>query len=393
MKTFSHIVAALSLLLGSALGDHVDCRTTLGTKSVKVVPRTTITSTSSARPTQVLVVQSTITSYKGIKSTSVILSTSTETVTDTTPTETATSTTVSFDVATFSATITNTVSTTTTQTVQSTSTTIIPTVAGFQPIDNTVNQGPLQRRKVQHPRAPAGVAPKNKKAGVAAATHPQNVKCTRYVSNTHTFTTYTTLTPLTNTMTYFSKTVRSTSVITDTSTSFPAEVTETVTSTSVSDVQTTTTFFQTSTTTLGAVATQVINGPTHYDACTNANNFFGPNFSNGGTSYEIVNAQNNGPNVGNTYQIVNLNGINTQEECCSKCQASAICETFLYRPGNAGCFLLAHTDNTCSAQTNHANFFLSKAGTATGTDAYIVGNGKCGYAYSANSDGSVFQAS
>lgn len=84
MKTFSHIIAALPLLLGSALGDHVDCRTTLGTKSVKVVPRTTITSTSTARPTQVLVVQSTITSYKGIKSTSVILSTSTETVTDTT---------------------------------------------------------------------------------------------------------------------------------------------------------------------------------------------------------------------------------------------------------------------------------------------------------------------
>lgn len=84
MKTFTHIVAALPLLLGSALGDHVDCRTTLGTKSVKVVPRTTITSTSTARPTQVLVVQSTITSYKGIKSTSVILSTSTETVTDTT---------------------------------------------------------------------------------------------------------------------------------------------------------------------------------------------------------------------------------------------------------------------------------------------------------------------
>lgn len=47
---------------------------------------------------------------------------------------------------------------------------------------------------------------------------------------------------------------------------------------------------------------------------------------------------------------------------------------FKYHPtdklstGNAGCFLLAHTDNTCSAQTNHANFFLSKAGTATGTD-------------------------
>lgn len=238
----------------------------------------------------------------------------------------------------------------------------------------------------------------------------------RYVPNTKTFTTTTTLKPQTNTMTYVSKVARSTSVIDVTETVFPAMVTETFTSVSSSTVQTTTTLFETSTTTLEAVATQVLNGPTFYDACKpESNNFVGPNLrASDGQIYRAVNILNNGPNVGNSGTIVSLNGINTREECCAKCQLSPICEAFLYRRGGANCFLMNHPDNTCSAQ-NQPNMILSKKGADNGVEVranpmilaslsvpmltilfvqgYTAGNGKCGYAYSSNSDGSLFSVS
>ncbi len=75
--------------------------------------------------------------------------------------------------------------------------------------------------------------------------------------------------------------------------------------------------------------------------------------------------------------------------------------------GTADCFLLSHPDSKCLAQ-NKPNMILSKQGAdpgevsaqqpsrflATSTDmlaqGYVVGNGRCGYAYSANSDSSLF---
>ncbi|KAM3417086.1 hypothetical protein BST61_g8662 [Cercospora zeina] len=391
MKNIVDLTLALPLLVASAAAQSLICRTTMGTASVRRVPTATTTSYFGQRPTQVLVNQRTITTYQGIVSTSVVISSSTETVEDPTPTETATVSSTSYEVQTRRDTITNIVPTTTTRTETTVSTTIVATTAGFAPIADTINRGPVARREPQHPHGLFERQSKN--VGVNQARFARNVMCTRWLPRTQTYTTTTTLRPQTNTMQYFSATTTSTSVVPVTETVFPEVVTETETEVSTITVQSTTTLFTTSMTTLEAVATQVLNGPTLYDACKDVSrNFIGPNVKGANDpfdDYYIVNILNNGPNVGNSGNIVSLNGINTKEQCCSRCQASPICESFAYRKGSATCFLLSHTDNTCSAQ-NQPVMLLTKAGSDNGAEGYTVGNGKCGFSYSSNSQGALF---
>ncbi|KAF2210116.1 hypothetical protein CERZMDRAFT_99808 [Cercospora zeae-maydis SCOH1-5] len=391
MRNIFDLALALPILVASAAAQSMICRTTMGTVSVRRVSTVTTTSYYGRRPTQVLVNQRTITSYQGIVSTSVVTRESTETVEDPTQTETATVSSTAYDVQTISNTITNTVPTTTTRTETSTSTTIVPTAAGFAAISDTINRGPVARREPQHPHGLFERQSKN--VGVNQARFPKNVGCTRWLPKTQTYTTYTNLPAQTNIMQYFSATTTSTSIIPVTETIFPEVVTETETQVSTMTVQSTTTLFTTSMTTLEAVATQVLNGPTFYDACKDGSrNFFGPNVKGANDpfdDYYIVNILNNGPNVGNSGNIVSLNGINTKEQCCSRCQASPICESFAYRRGSATCFLLSHADNTCSAQ-NQPVMLLTKAGSDNGAEGYTVGNGKCGFSYSSNSQGALF---
>lgn len=101
--------------------------------------------------------------------------------------------------------------------------------------------------------------------------------------------------------------------------------------------------------------------------------------------------ENNGPNVGAIFAIV-PDGADSFLECCNACMTAGSCENFLYRAQNQNCFIMYHPGETCSSQANHPNIMLSVIETSSGSGAgYEVGNGDCGFGYSGNSDGSVFQ--
>lgn len=86
MKNILDVAVVLPLFVVSAAAQSLICRTTMGTVSLRRVPRSTTTSYFGQRPTQVLVTQRTITSYQGIVSTSVVTSESTTTMEDPTRT-------------------------------------------------------------------------------------------------------------------------------------------------------------------------------------------------------------------------------------------------------------------------------------------------------------------
>jgi hypothetical protein len=197
---------------------------------------------------------------------------------------------------------------------------------------------------------------------------------------------FTTHATVTNFVPYW-KTTTKTKTLSTTTTVVPADISFTLTDTYVSSVTTFTTKYETDTISATATYTSVIPGPTVYDAC-GSNNYFGPDFTNGGTPYFAVNVANNGPGVGSDFLVV-ADGASTETDCCNACQESTTCETFLFRGRNRNCFLLYHPDESCSSQANHPNYILSQEGSDTGS-GYTVGNGNCGFTYSGNSDGSVF---
>lgn len=172
-----------------------------------------------------------------------------------------------------------------------------------------------------------------------------------------------------------------------TTTIIPARVATVKTEFSTSVVSTYLTVFATNTVMTSTVTTNVIPGPTVYNAC-NPNNFVGPTVQNDGDQYYISNIANNGPGVASDFKIV-ADGANSAVDCCNKCQQWSTCETFAYRQRNRNCFLLFHDGASCTSQSNHPNFVLTKFGPDTGA-GYVVGNGNCGYTYSGNSDGTVF---
>ncbi|KAK0392584.1 hypothetical protein NLU13_2079 [Sarocladium strictum] len=399
MQISAALLALLPLLAtvdASSSSPVVKCRTELGTKSVAKVPTTTVTSTTSKRPTQTLVVQSTITTLVGFDYTRTKLATTTKTVTDRTVTDTFHSTSTVYAVQTITVPSTITTTSTSTSTTSSVSTTTVTTAAGFENIQDTLNTDALQRRGLNHPHArrPAKVTSVKKASktsakpqGVLASPYPTQVACTKVVPNTNTQTSYSTLRAVTETMPYWSKTVTQTKWLASTSTVVPADVSVTETSTFTSSVTTYTTTFQTETDYASTTTTSVLPGPTVYDAC-NPSNFFGPDFTNDGQPYYAVNVANNGPGVSSDFQIV-ADGASTALDCCNACQQLSTCENFLFRPRNRNCFLLYHAGATCPSQANHPNFILSRSGYDTGA-GYTVGNGNCGFAYSGNSDGTIF---
>lgn len=152
-------------------------------------------------------------------------------------------------------------------------------------------------------------------------------------------------------------------------------------------VTTYSTKWKTTTKSATATKTKVISGPTQYAACKEAN-MFGPDFNSASTGYYVTNVLNNGPGIPSDFQIV-ANGASSAEECCVSCMQFTGCETWSFRAANRNCFLLYHAGSTCKSQGNHPNYFMSKKGADTGA-GFVVGNGKCGFTYSGNSDGSVF---
>lgn len=207
------------------------------------------------------------------------------------------------------------------------------------------------------------------------------------MNNKATKTAYKTLAPATETYAFWSKTTTKTKTQWTTRTVVPKSVSTTITDSSTSSVTTFTTTFETQTEHTSTTTTEVLPGPTVFDACA-SENFFGPNFSNSALNYFAVNVANNGPGVASDFKTV-ADGATTAVECCNACQQFAFCETFIFRARNKNCFLLYHDGNTCKDQSRHPNFILSRQGVDTGA-GYVVGNGKCGYTYSGNSDGSIF---
>lgn len=183
------------------------------------------------------------------------------------------------------------------------------------------------------------------------------------------------------------QTTTKTQTISTTTTLIPDDISFTKTFTATMSVTTYSTIWKTSTKPATATKTKVISGPTQYAACAEEN-MFGPNFNSGGTGYFVTNVLNNGPGIPSDFQIV-ANGAESAGECCSSCMQFTGCETWIYREKNRNCFLLYHAGSTCKSQKNHPNFFMSKKGTDTGA-GFMVGNGKCGFTYSGNSDGSLF---
>lgn len=181
MKSILHLVAVLPFLSNSAFAQStVNCNTVLGTKSVTKVPTTTVTSTASGRPTQLLALQSTVTSYQPSTSTSMLLRTRTVTVTDSTITDTFSTTTTLYEVQTMTNTQTTTTTTTQTSTDTSTSTTVIATTEGFRNIADTLNSDQLRRRAAQNPHGVVKRALQTGKVGaqaILATQFPAAVTC------------------------------------------------------------------------------------------------------------------------------------------------------------------------------------------------------------------------
>jgi hypothetical protein len=407
MISIIQLFATLAILLVSIDAQATSCRTQLGSKAVARVPTTTLTSPNPANPTQTLAIQKTVTKYLALVSTSTRYNTKTETTTDTTETLTFPSTTTFYQVSTIIEPSTITITSTDTSTTSSTSTTTSATTAGFKNIRDTLNSFNLRRRAIAHPHEKRAVT--SGAQGILAATNPIAVtcKCSRpalvdMVSSVKltscpgtktlapsTKTVYTTLKPTTVTIPYWARTITEIQTLTVTKTIIPEPVSTTVVETSTSSVTTTSTTLTTKTESETTTTTQIIPGPTVYDACK-PENIWGPNFRNGGKDYYAVNVANNGPGVASDFKIL-ADGASTAVDCCNACQQFGTCETFIFRPRNRNCFLLSHDGATCSSQGNHPNFVLSQKGTDTGM-GYVVGNGNCGFTYSGNSDGTVFPA-
>lgn len=390
---FTIATALLPLFAASASAGTLTCRTELGSKSIKNVPTDFVTKTKSVRPTVTTTVTPVTTEWVRYWYVITKLTTTTRVVTDSTVTDTFSTTTTLYNVATNTITSTLTATATDTITTSSTSTTIVPTATGWRPIADTVNRNSLAKRadeserELEHPHAIRAVTSK-KPGGLTAASWPSKVHCTQNVPNKNTLTVTKTQPAMTQISPYWSKTTK-TKTLSSTSTVVPSDVSTTETYSSTSSVTTFVTTFTTQTTTVSTTTTSIIPGPTLYDACTKGNNIFGSNFNAGGVGYYITNIANNGPGVASDFKIV-ADGASSATECCSACHAFAGCETWSFRPTSRNCFLLYHEGSTCSAQTQHPNFFLSKKGSDTGA-GYVVGNGNCGFTYSGNSDSSVWR--
>ncbi|KAI5365339.1 Putative PAN/Apple domain-containing protein [Septoria linicola] len=389
MKSILQLAAVLPLLIAEAAAQAVSCRTTLGTKSLARVPTTTITSTPSKRPTQVLLVQKTVTTYLGLISTKEATTTKTDTVTDTTDTDTFYVTSTTFEVSTSRFTTSFISTTTDTETATSTSTTVVPTNPGFLNIRDTLNRGSIARREPAHPHSPAKRAVLKGPQGVLAQSRANNVVCTRTMPNTNTYTSYTTIKAMTLTRRYWSRTITTTTTQTVTSTIIPDVASETITDTFTSSVQTTTTIINTQFARAVTTTTSVAPGPTVYNAC-NDQNIFGPVFRSGGSEFIAANVANNGPGVQSDFMKIQ-DGASTATECCNACQKMETCETFIFRKSFRNCFLLTHsTTGTCKNQELHPNFILSiPKGDDDGSAGYAVGNGGCGYTWSGETNGKV----
>ncbi|KAF2445501.1 hypothetical protein P171DRAFT_520279 [Karstenula rhodostoma CBS 690.94] len=390
---FTIATALLPLFAASTSASIFTCRTELGSKSIKNVPTDFVTKTKSIRPTVTTTVTPVTTEWVRYWYVITKLTTTTQVVTDSTVTDTFSTTTTLYDVATNTITSTLTATATDTSTTSSTSTTIVPTASGWRPIADTVNRNSLARRAdesergLEHLHAIRAVTSK-KPGGLVAASWPSKVHCTQYAPNKNTKTVTKTKPPMTQISPYWQKTTK-TKTFSSTFTVVPSDVSTTETYSSTSSVTTFVTTFTTQTSTVNTTTTSIIPGPTIYNACTQANNMFGSNFNVGGVGYYITNIANNGPGVASDFKIV-ADGASTATECCSACHAFNGCETWSFRPTGRSCFLLYHAGSTCSAQTQHPNFFLAKKGADTGA-GYVVGNGNCGFTYSGNSDSSVWR--
>ncbi|KAJ4005036.1 hypothetical protein NW752_011550 [Fusarium irregulare] len=335
------------------------CRIELGKTSVAKLKTDTVTKTNAIKPTTTITVVPTETKQVGRWSTITVFSTKTFTVTGKGGTDTFRTTSTSFKIATVKVTATATTTTTKTGTVKSTSTTQVPTSAGFRFISDTVNSDAfgvaLSPRKVaKNPHAPPLIKP-----GVKAFEFPAKVHCTKLFPNTDTKTVMKTARATTTTSSTLQKTTI-TETISTTTTLIPDDASVTKTFTATMSVTTYSTIWTTTTKSATATKTKVISGPTEYAACSEGN-MFGPDFNSGGTGYFVTNVLNNGPGIPSDFQIV-ANGARSPDECCSSCMQFASCETWIYRAKNRNCFLLYHAGSTCKTQGNHPNFFMSKKG-------------------------------
>ncbi|RKL23365.1 hypothetical protein BFJ70_g12984 [Fusarium oxysporum] len=286
-------------------------------------------------------------------STITVFSTKTFTVTGKGNTGTFSTTTTLFKVATVTVTATTTTTSTKTGTRTSTSTTQIPTTAEFKFISDTVNSRSLN----------ALLPNANKKV----------------VQKTGT--------PVTKTVARM-QTTTIVKTISTTTTLIPKDVSVTKSFTTSVKVTSYSTTWKTKTKSATATKTKAISGPTEYAACQAAN-MFGPDFNSASTGYYVTNVLNNGPGIPSDFQIV-ANGDSSAEECCNSCMKFTGCETWSFRAAYRNCFLLYHSGSACKSQSNHPHYFMSsKKGADTGA-GLVVGNGKCGFTCSGNSDGSVF---
>ncbi|KLO82143.1 Uncharacterized protein LW93_9325 [Fusarium fujikuroi] len=388
MKTTLLSALLLPLLSSSVIAaddEDVTCQTKLGKESVADVQTITVTKTDSVVPTTTTTVIPTVVKKANQWSTITVFSTKTFTVTGKGGTDTFSTTTTLFKVATVIVTATSTTTSTKTGTRTSTSTTQIPTTAGFKFISDTVNSRSLNAQKrdklFQKPHARAIIKP-----GIKAFKFPSKVQCTKLLPNANTKVVQKTGTPVTKTVASM-QTTTVVKTISTTTTLIPKDVSVTKSFTTSMKVTTYSTKWKTTTKSATATKTKVISGPTEYAACKEAN-MFGPDFNSASTGYYVTNVLNNGPGIPSDFQIV-ANGASSPEECCSSCMQFTGCETWSFRAANRNCFLLYHAGSTCKSQSNHPNYFMSKKGADTGA-GFIVGNGKCGFTYSGNSDGSVF---
>ncbi|EWZ80828.1 hypothetical protein FOWG_15167 [Fusarium oxysporum f. sp. lycopersici MN25] len=371
MKTilFSALLLLLSSSVFAADDDDVTCQTKLGEESVADIHTVTVTKIDSLVPTTTTIIP-TVVMKANQWSTITVFSTKTFTVTGKGNTGTFSTTTTLFKVATVTVTATTTTTSTKTGTRTSTSTTQIPTTAEFKFISDT------------NPHARAIIKP-----GMKPCKFPSKVQCTRLLPNANKKVVQKTGTPVTKTVARM-QTTTIVKTISTTTTLIPKDVSVTKSFTTSVKVTSYSTTWKTKTKSATATKTKAISGPTEYAACQAAN-MFGPDFNSASTGYYVTNVLNNGPGIPSDFQIV-ANGDSSAEECCNSCMKFTGCETWSFRAAYRNCFLLYHSGSACKSQSNHPHYFMSsKKGADTGA-GLVVGNGKCGFTCSGNSDGSVF---
>ncbi|ENH72097.1 hypothetical protein FOC1_g10006462 [Fusarium oxysporum f. sp. cubense race 1] len=203
-------------------------------------------------------------------------------------------TTTLFKVTTVTVTATSTTTSTKTGTRISTSTTQIPTTAGFKFISNTVNSRSLNAQKrdklFQKPHARAIIKP-----GMKAFKFPSKVQGTELFPNANTKVVQKTGIPVTKTVASM-LTTNLVNTISTTTTLIPKDVSVTKSFTTSMKVTIYSSNWKTTTKSTTATKTKVISGPTEYAACQ-AENMFGPDFNSASTGYYFTSVLNNGPGI------------------------------------------------------------------------------------------------